>query len=134
MKPELLVLFSVFTASFVGCQPTIYAPPPQWPPGGNPTHLQNQMPNNQLMPQPVQPTFAPNQSIPQSLDDVADVPANEVLKLPPMPKEITWHSVQPGDTLSSIARRYSVTVDVLMEANAFQQPPVLKSGQQIRIP
>jgi nucleoid-associated protein YgaU len=121
----------------VGCGPAMYAPPPQWPTGGNPQFQQlpnGLVPNGQLPPQPVQPTFAPNQPIPNSLDDVAEVPANEVLKLPPTPKDITWHSVQTGDTLESIARRYSVTVDVLVEANAFSNSPTLRPGQQIRIP
>lgn len=122
----------VFLAvAMTGCGPGMYATPPQWPAGG-----QSWPPGNQMAPTPAQPqTFAPtNQSIPRSLDDVANVPASEALKLPPLPKDIRWHDVRPGDTLDSIARQYSVTADVLMEANAFSKSPSLKVGQMIRIP
>ena len=42
--------------------------------------------------------------------------------------------VQPGDTLSGIARRFQVTVSTLVAANALADPDALKPGQTLRIP
>lgn len=42
--------------------------------------------------------------------------------------------VQSGDTLSSIAVRFNVTVDELMEANGISDPNLLSAGQQLIIP
>ena len=42
--------------------------------------------------------------------------------------------VQPGDTLSSIAARFNVTVGQLMEANNISDPNLLAVGQQLIIP
>jgi murein DD-endopeptidase MepM/ murein hydrolase activator NlpD len=42
--------------------------------------------------------------------------------------------VQPGDTLSSIAARFNVTVEDLMNANDIVDPNLLSAGQQLIIP
>jgi murein DD-endopeptidase MepM/ murein hydrolase activator NlpD len=42
--------------------------------------------------------------------------------------------VQPGDSLSSIAARFNVTVAALMDANHIADPNFLDSGQQLIIP
>ncbi|MBV6394571.1 MAG: hypothetical protein HFACDABA_00137 [Anaerolineales bacterium] len=42
--------------------------------------------------------------------------------------------VQPGDTLSSIASRFGVSVDELMAANGITNPNLLSAGQQLVIP
>ncbi len=42
--------------------------------------------------------------------------------------------VQPGDTLSSIASRFGVSVDDLMAANGITDPNLLSAGQQLVIP
>ncbi len=42
--------------------------------------------------------------------------------------------VQPGDTLSAIARTFGTTVQELMELNGLQDPGSLQSGQRLRIP
>ena len=42
--------------------------------------------------------------------------------------------VQPGDTLSSIANRFNVTLDELIAANPTVDPNLLAQGQQILIP
>ncbi len=42
--------------------------------------------------------------------------------------------VQPGDTLSSIAARFNVTLNDLMTANNITNPNILSAGQQLTIP
>lgn len=42
--------------------------------------------------------------------------------------------VQPGDTLTSIASRFGVTVDALMAANGISDPNLLSAGQELIIP
>jgi LysM repeat protein len=42
--------------------------------------------------------------------------------------------VQPGETLSSIARLYGVTYEAIMEANGMDDPNLLEVGQELIIP
>ena len=52
-----------------------------------------------------------------------------------MPKSTsTYHDVQQGETLISIARKFGVTVEALKAANVFDNDPVLKPGDVILIP
>lgn len=44
------------------------------------------------------------------------------------------HIVQPGDLLSAIARRYSVTLDALINANPDLDPDLIIEGQRLVIP
>jgi peptidoglycan endopeptidase LytF len=44
-----------------------------------------------------------------------------------------YYVVQSGDTLGSIAQKYSVTVDELMTLNAGIDPTALHIGQKIRV-
>ncbi len=44
------------------------------------------------------------------------------------------HVVRPGDTLTSVARRYGVTVKALMAANGLRAGQGLKTGRRITIP
>lgn len=44
------------------------------------------------------------------------------------------HTVQPGDTLSSIAQRYGTTVDALMQANGLNSTDQIYPGQVLNIP
>ena len=41
------------------------------------------------------------------------------------------YTIQPGDTLSGIARRYGVTVGILQEVNAITNPDLIYAGQKI---
>ncbi len=51
-----------------------------------------------------------------------------------LPAESRTHEVADGDTLYSIARRYSTSVDVLLEANNIAAPDVLIPGTILTIP
>lgn len=43
------------------------------------------------------------------------------------------YRVQPGDSLSVIAKKYNVTVEQLTKWNNIQDPSVLTVGQQLKI-
>ncbi|MEJ6949377.1 LysM peptidoglycan-binding domain-containing protein [Natronospora cellulosivora (SeqCode)] len=53
---------------------------------------------------------------------------------PERPCPGTLYTVQPGDTLLSLAREYSYTLDALIVANPGIDPDVLRVGQQICLP
>lgn len=60
---------------------------------------------------------------------------SEIAAIPPE-KWVSWrrHRVEPGDTLSSIARRYHVTAASLAEANSVDRSEALHPGQKLVIP
>jgi LysM repeat protein len=52
----------------------------------------------------------------------------------PTPPEPTVYIVQPGDTLSSIARKYDISMEDLMRANDIANPDYVQLGQELKIP
>ena len=106
-----------------GC---FYGPPPNYQP----------MPSQQIMPTPAQSgtTFARKCPGAATLDEVPDAPANQILTVPKPRDPAVFHEAKNGDTLSSIARQYGVTVDDLMKTNSFDREHVIESGQFVRIP
>lgn len=52
---------------------------------------------------------------------------------PDVPK-VTYHTVQPGETLWDIANQYGVTLDALVAANELLDPDALEPGQRLVIP
>jgi len=46
----------------------------------------------------------------------------------------TIHIVRPGETLSSIARMYGVSVQAIINANGLSNPNLIYVGQRLRIP
>lgn len=65
----------------------------------------------------------------------AVIQAGQTLKLPgkaaPTASGGSSHTVQPGDTFSSISRQYNTTVESLLAANPGLDPKNLKPGQKI---
>jgi LysM repeat protein len=130
-----------------GCGPMWYgAPPPTYPPGQGlpPTQFQQPMvvPGN---PAPLQvpagqvpggspPSTFQGGSAAGSLNEVPDASVGQVLSVPTPRSTSTYHDVQQGETLTSIARQYGVTVDAIRTANVFDSDPVLKPGDLILIP
>jgi LysM repeat protein len=47
---------------------------------------------------------------------------------------VVWHTVQPGETLSSIARKYGTTWQVVAQANGISNPSQIYAGQRLKIP
>ncbi|MBQ9661803.1 MAG: LysM peptidoglycan-binding domain-containing protein [Oscillospiraceae bacterium] len=43
------------------------------------------------------------------------------------------YSVQPGDSLGAIAKKYNVTVEQLVKWNNIQDPNILTVGQQLKV-
>ena len=44
------------------------------------------------------------------------------------------HIVQPGETLESVAERYGVSVEKLLQANELNESDTLEAGMKVRIP
>ena len=59
---------------------------------------------------------------------------NKPRTLPPLRKEVEQYFVQPNDSLHTIARNYSVSVEALLAANDVSQPDYLEIGQELTIP
>ena len=129
-----------------GCGPMWYgAPPPTYPPGqgippsqfqqptmvpANPAPLQ--VPAGQGTGSPPPSTFQGGAA--GSLNEVPNADVGQVLTVPTPRSTSTYHDVQQGETLTSIARQYGVTIDAIKTANVFESDPVLKSGDVILIP
>lgn len=65
--------------------------------------------------------------------NVAVPPASEV-EQPIVPPGSTLYTVQSGDTLGAIARRFGVTIEQIVAANSLTNPDRLSVGQQLVIP
>lgn len=52
----------------------------------------------------------------------------------PETQATTIHVIQPGETLFSIAKRYSTTVEAIVQANRIADPSLIFSGQRLIIP
>ena len=64
----------------------------------------------------------------------ADTPApTQTVRPRPEPVQ-TIHVVQPGETLSQIAKKYGVSVAALTAANGLADPHLIKIGQELIIP
>jgi len=57
---------------------------------------------------------------------------------PPESSETTgdyvWHTVRPGETLSSIARLYGTTWEAIAQANGMNNPNEIYVGQKLKVP
>jgi murein DD-endopeptidase MepM/ murein hydrolase activator NlpD len=83
------------------------------------------LPTNQTILLP--PTRAPGDPI---LTPTPDIPH----PLPTLRTEPSQYVVQPGDTLGTIAQRYGVSLETIVEANTLVNPNLLDVGQNLVIP
>lgn len=119
--------FAVIGLGALGLSGCFYGPPPNY---------QRLPAQPQIAPIPANPgtTFAPDAGTANTLDQVPDAPANQVLAVPQPRDPGTFYDVQEGDTLTGIARQYGVTLNDLMQANGFEKDTLLQKGFQLRIP
>jgi len=63
-------------------------------------------------------------------------PAEEGFDVPPPPVslEISRYRVKPGDALSTIAKRFGVSMDSLVSLNGISSAKALKAGAELRVP
>jgi LysM repeat protein len=61
-------------------------------------------------------------------------PGSNVTDIPAPPAGTTIYTVQAGDTLFSIAQRFGITVQAIINANSLANPDALAIGQQLNIP
>lgn len=82
--------------------------------------------SNQMMPavQPLSPVPASSK--------VADIPAGPALVS--IPSDAYVHQVESGESLYTIARRYNVTAQAIIQANGFNSPDKIFVGQKLVIP
>ena len=92
-------------------------------------------PTTSIAPPIVTPSSANTSGLP-ALDtpEFQQVPAESVLHLPSDSKSATYHSVEAGETLGSIAKRYGLSAEKLRSANGLDASATLKSQQLIFIP
>lgn len=69
--------------------------------------------------------------LPERHADAAAVPSGSTKRLPPHPDHVT---VQTGETLYAISRRYGVPVRALIEANGLAPPYALSAGRRLAVP
>lgn len=89
------------------------------------------------------PVEVGNQTSQQLQPPTLDTPGAAILTAQPLPGETspegtpvepTVYKVQPGDTLSSIASRFDVSMEDLMLANGLDNPDYVQVGQDLLIP
>jgi murein DD-endopeptidase MepM/ murein hydrolase activator NlpD len=68
---------------------------------------------------------------PERHADAAPVPSGSTRRVPPHPDHVT---VQAGETLYAISRRYGVPVRALIEANGLAPPYALSVGRRLAVP
>ncbi len=72
------------------------------------------------------------------IPDPANVPATQDMAQPVVENSLVagdaiYHTVQPGETLASIARRYGMTWQQLAELNGITNPDYIYAGQELTI-
>jgi LysM repeat protein len=81
----------------------------------------------------VQPS-APEEGTPAEPSATAEAPAETQPPSSSSSGEVVWHTVQSGETLSSIARRYGTTWQAIAKANNLSNPNNIYVGQKLKIP
>lgn len=124
--------------------PAASTPPPSTPPAGDapaPPSVSQQGPQTaapaptQPPPASVQETAPAQQALPHvevsSTSSAAPAPEPEPEKTPAAPVAYT---VQPGDTLNKIARKFGVSAKDIIAANRIDNPDRVEAGKVLEIP
>lgn len=71
--------------------------------------------------------------VPRGAIATAAPPVTPVAHVAAAPSGATY-TVQPGDTLTALARRWNTTVSAIIQANGIANPDLIRIGQVLRIP
>ena len=82
---------------------------------------------------PMMPAVQPLSPVPVTTK-VADIPANPAPALVSIPSDAYVHVVESGESLYTVARRYNVTAQAIIQANGFSSPDKIFVGQKLVIP
>jgi LysM repeat protein len=82
----------------------------------------------------VEPTTPPTEIPPTEIPPTEVPPTVEPAPTTPPSSGATTYTVQRGDTLYSIARRYGTTVEAIAAANGIANPSRIRVGQTLTIP
>lgn len=52
----------------------------------------------------------------------------------PLPSELTTYKVQPGDTMSNIAREHETSIETIVSLNQLKNPNSIYVGQRLKVP
>lgn len=76
---------------------------------------------------------AATQPVATAVPAATQPPASQPTSPPAAQSGTVVHTVQPGETLSSIARRYGTTWQAIAQANGLQNPNQIYAGQKLKI-
>jgi type II secretory pathway predicted ATPase ExeA/LysM repeat protein len=79
-------------------------------------------------------TYVSYEDVPFPVKKPAVVAQQSTLPVPVSKKAAGIHTIQSGETLSSIAERYSVAMDLIISANDLRNAHLIKIGQKLKIP
>lgn len=79
-------------------------------------------------------TDEPGQVVAQPVPTPPPAPVSEPLPAPEPAVSQQIHTVQPGEWIYAIARRYAISPDLLLKANNLSNPNLVQPGQQLIIP
>jgi murein DD-endopeptidase MepM/ murein hydrolase activator NlpD len=87
-----------------------------------------------MVPMSAQPSLAPVQVSAKPSPLNAPAPAAQAPNLVAVPSDAYVHVIESGESLYTIARRYDVTAQAIIQANGFSSPDKIYVGQKIVIP
>jgi LysM repeat protein len=73
-------------------------------------------------------------SLPAVIPEADATPETTATESPPASETTIWHTVQRGETMSSIAQKYATTWQAIVEANGLTSPNQIYVGMKLKIP
>lgn len=92
------------------------------------------VPTTEVAPTGSPPAQTPSGAIPSTGTPLAATPVPSPVPVPPATQSGIYHTVQQGENMFRIARRYGITVDDIAAANDLADPGTVQAGQVLLIP